>query len=213
MATKKRRARLQKPDAHDVQKPTKILAEEEEAGVLDDVPGAEFIDLTYAKRSSKSYQYIKSTWPNEREAFLQAVVAENEQVLRDAGFEDGDIDRMKDGLVPLNHHVHHIIPKDDGGDHSWSNLVIIEDDPYHDALHRLVPGQVSKLRRGEARMIRMPVVEPGIYPPVEGFKMPVPGVGGPSADHDAGDPEPEDPDATADSGPTLTMPKLRMGRP
>jgi regulation of enolase protein 1 (concanavalin A-like superfamily) len=100
------------------------------------------------KGTQKSYVEVRKVEPeiaaayradfdsNVRRNFLKdlANTPQKEHQLRSAGFSTGDINRMKDGLVPIGFEVHHKQPLDWGGTNSFDNLVLIKETPYHAAL-------------------------------------------------------------------------------
>ncbi len=147
----------------------------DEAALAKVLPGVEVIDFTYTRRDQESYDSIKSAFKPAKKAWLESLanVDGNKAALQAAGFKETEIESMAGGKVPNGYSVHHIKPKDDGGDNSWSNFVLISRTPEHDAVHAFVDPQKGNLGRGQSKRIRFPNVQPGIYPPVPGLKLPV----------------------------------------
>ncbi len=136
------------------------------------LPNVEIVDYEYTRRDLASSRDIKATFKDEKAAWLKEMVRLNEDVLRANGFSQGAIVDMKKGWMPNNYSCHHIKPKDDGGDNSWDNFVLIKRSPEHDAVHEFLDPQVAEMERGETRIVRFPDIQPGVYPPVLGLKLP-----------------------------------------
>lgn len=51
--------------------------------------------------------------------------------LKNIGFSDSDILKIKDGKCPNGFQVHHKFPLDDSGNNDFSNLILIRNFPYH----------------------------------------------------------------------------------
>lgn len=136
------------------------------------LPGIEIVDYVYKRRDLASSLQIKQDFKDEKAAWLKEMARLNEAVLLANGFRRGDIVKMTKGLMPDNYSCHHIKPKDDGGDNSWDNFVLIKRSPQHDAVHQFLDPQIAEMKRGESRIVRFPDIQPGVYPPVPGLKLP-----------------------------------------
>ena len=89
----------------------------------------------------------------------------DEKQLRAAGFNDADIALVRQGKVPQGWQVHHKKPLDDGGDNSFDNLVLIKNDPYHQAITNEQKRLVGDLQPGDTRAVDFPLPQGSIYPP------------------------------------------------
>ncbi len=143
-----------------------------ESRVTQLLPNVPVVDFQYVRRDRPSYMRIKDTWQNYRGEYVKQLLDLNEDALRKAGFDDKAFENMRKGWVPDGYSFHHIKPKDDGGDNSWENLVLIKRSPEHDAIHAFLDPQIKGLKPGQARTVRFLDVEAGIYPPVPGLKLP-----------------------------------------
>ncbi|WP_408072004.1 polymorphic toxin-type HINT domain-containing protein [Butyrivibrio sp. JL13D10] len=97
-----------------------------------------------------------------RKAFLQDLAKNHEKELRDAGFTDADIAKIKGGGVPDGWQVHHKFPIDYGGTNDFSNLVLIKNTPYHSALTTYQRQQGLKV--GESKEVLWPYPNGCVYP-------------------------------------------------
>ncbi len=145
----------------------------DEAAFAGDVPGVAIKDFVYARRDRDSYSRIATHFPNERDRWISALAYDNHDALRQYGFTNKQIRQMRRGEVPQDYSVHHIKPKDDGGDNSWSNFVLIKRSPAHDRVHEFLDPQLTGLHVGDRRTVRFPDLQPGVYPPVPGLKLPL----------------------------------------
>ena len=71
---------------------------------------------------------------------------------------------MAKGGVPKLYRVHHKLPLDDGGDNSVSNLMLIEDDPWHLAITNLQNVNTIGLQPGQTVNLKWPLYNGDIYP-------------------------------------------------
>jgi hypothetical protein len=84
--------------------------------------------------------------------------------MKKLGLSDDNLNRIKQGLVPKGYQVHHKLSLDDGGDNSFSNLVVIQNDPYHLAVTVLQNGSTRALLPGQTQVLDWPTVDDYIYP-------------------------------------------------
>ena len=71
---------------------------------------------------------------------------------------------MAKGGVPKLYRVQHKLPLDDGGDNSISNLLLIEDDPWHLAITNLQNVNTVGLQPGQTITLKWPLYNGDIYP-------------------------------------------------
>jgi hypothetical protein len=126
--------------------------------------------VSYTKRKPEKAAKLRRQFDStERKKFLKAIADSPEKVeqLKEAGFSELDIKKIKAGKVPGKRgewSVHHKLPLDDGGDNSFDNLVLIKNDPYHKAITNEQLALVKDLSPGETKVIDWPIPEGPIYP-------------------------------------------------
>lgn len=131
-----------------------------------ELPGVKTENFNYVKRDRVQYDQLRRDFDNHGRAdFLKRLGADKEKELRAAGLNDADIALIQQGKVPQGWQVHHKKPLDDGGDNSFNNLVLIKNDPYHQAITNAQKRLVGDLKPGEARTVDFPIPEGSIYPP------------------------------------------------
>ncbi|MBB1150800.1 HNH endonuclease [Myroides sp. NP-2] len=60
--------------------------------------------------------------------------------------------------------VHHKLPLDDGGTNDFSNLVLIKNDPYHQALTNYQNKVTKGMKAGDSKSVTWYTMEGNIYP-------------------------------------------------
>jgi len=122
--------------------------------------------FNYTKRDRVQYDQLRKEFDSHGRAdFLKSLSKEKEKELRAAGLNDAEIALVKEGKVPQGWQVHHKKPLDDGGDNSFNNLVLIKNDPFHQAITNAQKRLVGDLKPGETRVVDFPIPEGSIYPP------------------------------------------------
>jgi hypothetical protein len=131
-----------------------------------ELPGVKNERFPYTKRDRVQYEQLRKDFDNHGRAdFLKRLGSEKQKELRAAGFNDADIALIQQGKVPQGWQVHHKKPLDDGGDNTFNNLVLIKNDPYHQAITNAQKRLVGDLKPGETRAVDFPLPEGSIYPP------------------------------------------------
>lgn len=130
-----------------------------------ELPGVRTENFVYLKRDRVQYDQLRRDFDNHGRADFLKRLGENQQELRAAGLNDADIALIQQGKVPSGFQVHHKKPLDDGGDNSFDNLVLIKNDPYHQAITNAQKRLVSDLQPGQSRTVDFPIPEGSIYPP------------------------------------------------
>ena len=122
--------------------------------------------FNYTKRSPEDRKRLRREFDSSgRKNFLKRLAAEDPNALREAGISDRAIARMrKRGKLPKGWQVHHKKPIDDNGDNRESNLVLIKDDPAHQAVTQFGNSVISGMKPGETRTVEWPIVPGKIYP-------------------------------------------------
>jgi len=124
-------------------------------------------NFAYTKRTAAARQQLRRAFENGgRKAFLQDIANDPAKMtrLKQLGLSDENLNRLTTGLVPKGYRVHHKLSLDDGGDNSFDNLVLIEDDPYHLSITVLQNTSMNGLAPGETRLVDWPIIDDYIYP-------------------------------------------------
>jgi hypothetical protein len=131
-----------------------------------ELPGVRNESFTYVKRDRAQYDQLRRDFDNSGRAnFLKKVGKDKEAELRAAGFNDAEIALVQQGKVPQGWQVHHKKPLDDGGTNAFDNLVLIKNDPYHQAITNAQKRLTGDLEPGQSRVVDFPIPEGSIYPP------------------------------------------------
>jgi 5-methylcytosine-specific restriction endonuclease McrA len=104
-----------------------------------------------------------------RSDFLEDLALRCREELLSAGLAVSDLDAMRDGDVPNNYEVHHILPLDDGGTNAFANLILIRKSCEHTALTAYQNAFTKQLDVNESVFVDYPVPcedrDYAIYPP------------------------------------------------
>ncbi len=133
-----------------------------------DLPDVETRKIAYTKRNPTATAALRQAFDRGgREDFLKYLGTDSERIsdLKRAGFSDSEIADIAEGNVPDGWQVHHKLPLDDGGDNSFDNLVLIENDPYHKVITNAQRSLTSGLQVGQSKTIDFPVPDGYVYPP------------------------------------------------
>ncbi|WP_051206028.1 polymorphic toxin-type HINT domain-containing protein [Butyrivibrio sp. FC2001] len=107
---------------------------------------------------------VDTEYKSRKKEYLNDLAEKHADELRKAGITDAEIDLMRQGKNPSGYQVHHIVPREFGGDNSDDNLVLIRTDPYHFALTTYQSDQ-PKGQPGEKVTRTWPVPSGTVYPP------------------------------------------------
>lgn len=130
-----------------------------------ELPGVKNEHFPYTKRDRVQYDELRKAFDSHGRADFLKRLGTDEKQLRAAGFNDADIALVRQGKVPQGYQVHHKKPLDDGGDNSFDNLVLIKNDPYHQAITNEQKRLVGDLQPGDTRAVDFPLPQGSIYPP------------------------------------------------
>ncbi|HEX8326884.1 MAG TPA: type VI secretion system tube protein TssD [Hymenobacter sp.] len=130
------------------------------------LPGFYLTDLAYTKRPQADVTKLRSQFASVRKQFVKDLVADPAKIahLKKVGMNDADLELMAKGGVPKSYRVHHKLPLDDGGDNSVTNLMLIEDDPWHLAITNLQNVNTVGLQPGQTINLKWPMYNGDIYP-------------------------------------------------
>jgi hypothetical protein len=135
-------------------------------GSAQPLPGFYLTDLTYTKRPQADVTKLRSQFASVRKQFVKDLVADPAKAahLKKIGMSDADLALMAKGGVPKLYRVHHKLPLDDGGDNSVTNLMLIEDDPWHLSITNLQNVNTVGLQPGQTINLKWPMYNGDIYP-------------------------------------------------
>jgi hypothetical protein len=121
-------------------------------------------NISYIKRNSTEWQILRNEFnTSARKEFLMDL-GRNSDYLKETGFSDIDILKIKNGDVPDGWQVHHKLPLDDGGTNSFDNLVLIQNEPYHKVLTNYQNNITKQFQIGEKQTVQWPIPNSNIYP-------------------------------------------------
>ena len=121
-------------------------------------------DITLKKRSSSELSQLRSEFNTSvRKNFLMDMGKQTEY-LRSAGFTEADILKIQNGYVPTGWQVHHKIPLDGGGTNDFSNMVLIQNEPYHKVLTNYQNSVMKDMNEGDIIVVAWPQPNGNIYP-------------------------------------------------
>lgn len=120
--------------------------------------------ITLKKRSSSELSQLRSEFNTSvRKNFLMDMGKQTEY-LRSAGFTEADILKIQNGYVPTGWQVHHKIPLDGGGTNDFSNMVLIQNEPYHKVLTNYQNSVMKDMNEGDIIVVAWPQPNGNIYP-------------------------------------------------
>ena len=98
-----------------------------------------------------------------RKTFLKLTAYSHADECRRLGFDDEDMELLKNKHSPENYNVHIKIPFDFGGTLDFNNLCLIKSHPVHDNLHRLIELQIGNGFLQKHKITYIPWFEGSIY--------------------------------------------------
>lgn len=132
------------------------------------------IDVTITDIRTKEIDYVKRSREDTtklRKAFDQRIrkqflidLSNKVDYIKDAGFSDEDILRMRKGRLPEGWEVHHKVPLDGGGTNSFDNLVLIQKEPHHKVLTNFQNTFSREMAPGEVKKVDFPIPDGDLYP-------------------------------------------------
>ncbi len=126
--------------------------------------GVSLQTITYVKREAEDRKELRKEFDSgTRKAFLKELGNDSE-MLKNAGFSEIDIAKIKNGRVPDGWQVHHILPLDDSGTNSFDNLVLIQNNPYHMLITNYQNSTVTRMASTNSRTVQWPIINGRIYP-------------------------------------------------
>ena len=137
-------------------------------GARVELPGVSVQQVNYTKRARADLDRLRSAFNStERAAFVRSLANDPQKVakLREAGLNDAQIQMLRDGRIPQGWQVHHKLPLDDGGTNDFSNLVLIQNEPYHKVITNAQNAATRGMTEGQTRVLDWPIPSGFVYPP------------------------------------------------
>jgi hypothetical protein len=127
-----------------------------------DLKGVEAKQVQYTKRTAEQRELLRKEFDRSaRSGFLKKIGTDPESVaqLKRAGLTDSDIADIAEGNVPESGdwQVHHKLPLDDNGTNDPSNLILMKNDPYHQAITNAQKALTKGMAPGDTRTLDFPV--------------------------------------------------------
>lgn len=113
---------------------------------------------TWAEMSKNFAEYQRI-----RKNFLKLIGYSHRDKCLEIGFDEEDIELLKNKRSPENYNTHIKIPFDFGGKLNFENLCLIKSHPLHDRLHRLIEMQIGCRFLQEHKIIYIPWFEGSFY--------------------------------------------------
>ncbi|WP_392564616.1 hypothetical protein RHO13_03935 [Orbus wheelerorum] len=120
--------------------------------------------IEYIKRSPEELISLRNNFnQGVRQKFLKNL-SENDNLLKEIGFNDIDIQKIKNGRVPDGWQIHHNLPLDDSGTNDFNNLVLIRNDPYHKVITNYQNSVSKGMISGDKIEVDWPIIRSSVYP-------------------------------------------------
>lgn len=122
----------------------------------------ELTQINYVKRTAEETAALRKEYNSTvRKSFLKDLSGSSVAVNK---FSPDMLLRMSDGKVPSGWQVHHTLPLDDSGSNAFDNLILMENDPYHQALTNYQLNMTRTMQAGESKIIPWVMPKGTIYP-------------------------------------------------
>lgn len=118
--------------------------------------------IDYLRRSREEYTAMRRAFDNGIRSDFMKSISNHPDVVKT--FDQANLQKITNGGVPSGWNVHHKIPLDDGGDNSFSNLILIQNSPYHSALTKTQRIVTKNLEYGNSSTVLWPMPQGVIYP-------------------------------------------------
>lgn len=97
-----------------------------------------FYPQTWSDMTRNTAQYQRM-----RKTFLKLIGYSDQKECKEIGFDEEDIELLKNKKSPENYNTHIKIPLEFGGKLDMENLCLIKTHPLHDQIHHLIEVQIS----------------------------------------------------------------------
>ncbi len=121
-------------------------------------------EIIIIKRSSAEVEQMRKKFNSSvRKNFLMDL-GKQPEYLKNAGFTDEEILVIQRGYLPKGWQVHHKIPLEMGGTNDFSNLVLIQNEPYHKVFTNYQKQVMYGMKEGNTVKVTWPQPNGNIYP-------------------------------------------------
>ena len=129
-------------------------------------PGMDLLEATAYPISLLERVNLKKKYKRVKRDFMRFLAYNQNNDLRNAGLSEEDIFYFKKGIMPENFTVHVKIPFDYTGEVDFSNLVLMQNKPYHYEIHRFMDMQMRGMDTNVCpRKLYIPVPTGKVYIP------------------------------------------------
>lgn len=119
-------------------------------------------EINYIKRDPVEAAMLRKEFNSTvRKGFLNALANSKDAA---STFNTADLVRMSEGGVPNGWSVHHKLPLDDGGTNAFSNLTLIENEPFHKVFSNMQSSVTRNITVGESKVTPWAMPTGSIYP-------------------------------------------------
>lgn len=119
-------------------------------------------EINYIRRDPIETANLRKEFnQSARKNFLMHLAKTPDAVNR---FNSAELLAISRGSVPLSYNVHHKLPLDDSGTNAFSNLVLIENEPYHKVFTNMQSSITRNLAPGENKLTPWAIPSDAIYP-------------------------------------------------
>ena len=130
-------------------------------------PGMDLVEATAYPISMSDKIERKKQYKRVKRDFLKYVAYNFVNDLRNAGLDEDSIFYFKKGIMPENFNVHLKVPFDHTGSVDFSNMVLIQNRPYHEDIHRFMDMQMDGMPVGTLpEKLYIPVPTGKVYIPL-----------------------------------------------
>lgn len=130
-------------------------------------PGMDLVEATAYPLTLLEKVNRKKQYNRVKRDFLRYVAYNYLNDLRNAGLDEDSIFYFKKGIMPENFNIHIKIPFDYTGDVSFSNMVLIQNRPFHEDIHRYMDMQMVGMPSSvRPRKLYIPVPTGKVYIPL-----------------------------------------------
>lgn len=130
-------------------------------------PGMDLVEATAYPIPMSDKIERKKQYKRVKRDFLKYVAYNFVNDLRNAGLDEDSIFYFKKGIMPENFNVHLKVPFDYTGSVDFSNMVLIQNRPYHEDIHRFMDMQMDGMPVGTLpEKLYIPVPTGKVYIPL-----------------------------------------------
>ena len=133
-------------------------------------PGMDLVEATAYPISLLEKVNKKKQYKRVKKDFLKYISYHFVNDLRNAGLDEESIFYLKKGIVPENFNIHVKVPFDYTGSVDFSNMVLMQNRPYHEDIHRFIDMQMEEMPVGTIpQKLYIPVPTGSVYIPLTNY--------------------------------------------